>query len=157
MLEESLLEDMHPFAARLATSPSPQKNSDLSPRNSPKRPFTPKADEITLEEKAIGAGQPKIQKEVETQQVSNIASNIAILQLNNEDIEDLKEPSYQPQTYRLSEREIEWIKDTAYRLSKEIRRGKVSQVDILRVAIKLFENLLATNKAELIEILEKIK
>lgn len=93
----------------------------------------------------------------EIKQASNIVSNIAILQLTDEDIEQLRETAYQAQTYRLSKREIEWIKDIAYRLSKEVKRGKVAQIDILRIALKLFENLLATNKADLIAILEKIK
>ena len=99
----------------------------------------------------------KIERKETIKQSSNIANNIAILQLTNDDIEQLKETAYQAQTYRLSEREIEWIKDTAYRLSKEVKRGKVAQTDILRVSLKLFENLLATNKAGLITILEKIK
>jgi len=88
---------------------------------------------------------------------SNITSNMTILQFNEDEIEELKEPAYMAQTFRLTEREIEWVKDTAYRLSKEIKRGKVSQADILRIAFKLFENLLEINKAELIKILERIK
>jgi len=88
---------------------------------------------------------------------SNITSNITILQFTEDEIEELKEPAYMAQTYRLTEREIEWVKDTAYRLSKEIKRGKVSQADILRIALKLFSNLLESNKADLIKILEKIK
>jgi hypothetical protein len=88
---------------------------------------------------------------------SNITSNITILQFTEDEIEELKEPAYMAQTFRLTEREIEWVKDTAYRLSKEIKRGKVSQADILRIAFKVFENLLKSSKADLIKILEKIK
>ena len=88
---------------------------------------------------------------------SNMTSNITILQFNDDEIEELREPAYMAQTFRLTEREIEWVKDTAYRLSKEIKRGKVSQADILRIAFKLFENLLEINKADLIKILERIK
>ena len=87
----------------------------------------------------------------------NIASNITILQFSDDEIEQLKDPAYMPHTFRLTKRNLEWIKDTAYRLSKEVKRGKVSQADILRISIKLFEDILATNKADLIKILEKIK
>jgi hypothetical protein len=93
-----------------------------------------------------------------TKQTSNIASNITILQLLDEaDIATLREPAYQAQTFRLTEHEIEWVKDTAYRLSKEMKRKKVSQADILRISFKLFAGLLATHKAELLTILERIK
>lgn len=91
-------------------------------------------------------------------QERNIASNITILQLfSGKDIEELREPAYMAQTYRLRERDIEWIKDTAYELSKEFKRRKISQTDILRISFKLFEKLLATNKAELKALLDKIK
>ena len=93
----------------------------------------------------------------ETKQVSNITSNITILQFTDDEIEELREPAYMAQTFRLTEREIEWVKDTAYRLSKEIKRGKVSQADILRISFKLFANYLEINKADLIKILELIK
>ena len=88
---------------------------------------------------------------------SNMTSNITILQFTDDEIEELKEPAYMAQTFRLTNREIEWVKDTAYRLSKEIKRGKVSQADILRIAFRLFENLLESNKSDLIKILERIK
>lgn len=92
-----------------------------------------------------------------TKQVSNITSNITILQFTDDEIEELREPAYKAQTFRLTEREIEWVKDTSYHLSKEIKRGKVSQADILRISFKLFANFLAINKAALIKILEQIK
>ena len=88
---------------------------------------------------------------------SNMTSNITILQFTDDEIDELREPAYKAQTFRLTETEIEWVKDISYRLSKEIRRGKVSQADILRIGFKLFNNFLATNKAELIKILERIK
>lgn len=91
-------------------------------------------------------------------QTITMASNITILQLlDAADIENLREPAYQAQTFRLTEREIEWVKDTAYRLSKEMKRKKVSQADILRISFKLFEQLLAAHKADLLRILERIK
>jgi hypothetical protein len=88
---------------------------------------------------------------------SNIASNITILQFTDDEIEKLREPAYKAQTFRLTEREVDWVKDTSYRLSKEIKRGKVSQADILRISFKLFSSLLATNKGDLIKILQQIK
>jgi hypothetical protein len=98
-----------------------------------------------------------IKTKKETKQASNITSNMTILQFTDDEIEDLREPAYMAQTFRLTEKEIEWVKDTAYRLSKEIKRGKVSQADILRISFKLFESLLEINKADLIKILERIK
>ncbi|MBI4084395.1 MAG: hypothetical protein HY431_00670 [Candidatus Levybacteria bacterium] len=115
------------------------------------KPIKPIAEAVEVKIK------PAERRKQSIKQASNIVSNIAILQLTDEDIEQLRETAYQAQTYRLSKREIDWIKDIAYRLSKEVKRGKVAQIDILRIALKLFENLLATNKADLIAILEKIK
>ena len=97
----------------------------------------------------------KIKKD--TKQENNITSNITILQFTDDEIEELREPAYKAQTFRLTERETEWVKDTSYRLSKEIKRGKVSQADILRISFKLFANFLAIKKADLIKILERIK
>jgi hypothetical protein len=85
------------------------------------------------------------------------ASNIAIFQFNKEDFAALQESAYKPQTFRLSEAEVEWLKDTAYQLSKELKQGRVSQVDILRISIRLFNNLMATNKANILEVLERLK
>ena len=88
---------------------------------------------------------------------SNTASNIAILHFDEADIDNLREAAYKPQTYRLSDREVEWVKDTAFKLSKEIKRGRVSQVDILRIGLKLFDNALSINKAEILEIIQSMK
>ena len=88
---------------------------------------------------------------------SKLASNIAILQFTDDEVDELKESAFKAQTFRFTDREIEWLKDTSYRLSKEIKRGKVSQVDIIRISFKLFEALLASNKADLLKILERIK
>lgn len=88
---------------------------------------------------------------------SKLASNIAILQFDETDLELLREGAYKAQTFRLSDREVEWLKDVSYRLSKEVKRGKVAQVDILRVSLKLFENLLSVDKATLLKILQAIR
>ncbi len=85
------------------------------------------------------------------------ASNIAILPFDEADIAALQESTYKPQTFRFSESEVEWLKDTAYRLSKELKRGRVNQVDILRVSLRLFKRLLAADKAGLLETIEKMK
>jgi hypothetical protein len=96
-------------------------------------------------------------EEEKTQKSDNIRRNIVILHLDETDITRLREATDRVQTYRLTQHEIEWMKDTAYRLSKELKRGKVSQADILRIAILLFENYLGAHKDELLEILEKMK
>ena len=59
---------------------------------------------------------PKKESRKPDKKERSIASNITILQLFSEkDIEELREPAYMAQTYRLRERDIEWIKDTAPR------------------------------------------
>jgi hypothetical protein len=88
---------------------------------------------------------------------SNTASNIAILQFDGEDISSLRDSTYKAATFRLTEVEDEWLKDTAYQLSKEVKRGKVWQADIVRIGVKLFQKMLATNKVDMIKILEELK
>jgi hypothetical protein len=90
----------------------------------------------------------------------NIISNITLLHflhLSDEQIDELRDPTNDVQTFRLTAKDKEWVKDTAYMLSKEIRRGSVSQTDILRLSFLLFDKLLKTNKPEIIRIFEKIK
>ena len=77
------------------------------------------------------------------------------LQLSDKQIDELRDPTNDVQTFRLTEKDKEWVKDTSYLLSKEIRRGSVSQTDILRLSFVLFEKLLKTNKPEIIRIFEK--
>jgi len=105
----------------------------------------------------------KVNKEAKTTKTkekssnkNNIVSNITILQFTDDEIEELREPAYKNQTFRLTEKEIDWIKDTSYLLSKEIKHKKISQADILRISFKLFEKLLKSNKADLIKILQEI-
>jgi hypothetical protein len=126
----------------------------------PSQPAEPKSEPVKeIKQTSKKAKMIKNKKEVNkvNNVTSNMTSNITILQFNDDEIEELREPAYMAQTFRLTRREIEWVKDTAYRLSKEIKRGKVSQADILRIAFKLFANLLEINKADLIKILERIK
>jgi hypothetical protein len=99
----------------------------------------------------------KQQNNNEDNKSSNIVSNITILQLSDDQIDELRDPTNDVQTFRLTEKDKEWVKDTSYLLSKEIRRGSVSQTDILRISFVLFAKLLKTNKPEIIKLIEKIK
>jgi len=127
------------------------------PQTIEKKPVPVKKSKLLIENKQESKEAKMIKTKKDIKPVSNIASNITILQFTDDEIEELREPAYKAQTFRLTERETEWVKDTAYRLSKEIKRGKVSQADILRISFRLFENLLEINKADLIKILEHIK
>jgi hypothetical protein len=99
----------------------------------------------------------KQQNKQEENNTSHIISNITILQLSDKQIDELRDPTNDVQTFRLTEKDKEWVKDTSYLLSKEIRRGSVSQTDILRLSFVLFEKLLKTNKPEIIKLIERIK
>jgi hypothetical protein len=121
--------------------------SDVPPIQSPPLP-TQKKSPTTVRK------QQNIQEENNT---SHIISNITILQLSDKQIDELRDPTNDVQTFRLTEKDKEWVKDTSYLLSKEIRRGSVSQTDILRLSFVLFEKLLKTNKPEIIKLIEKIK
>jgi hypothetical protein len=121
--------------------------SDVPPIQSPPLP-TQKKSPTTVRK------QQNIQEENNT---SHIISNITILQLSDKQIDELRDPTNDVQTFRLTEKDKEWVKDTSYLLSKEIRRGSVSQTDILRLSFVLFEKLLKTNKPEIIKLIERIK
>lgn len=141
--EDELSQDLKKSTAKgvdaFFSPPQPEQKKEDKPKKTKKSP-TVKKETKKVSNKAI-----------------NIDSNIAILQFDDNDIESLRESPYRAQTFRFSEAELEWLKDASYRLSKEVKRGKVAQTDILRVAMKMFENALAINKAKLMEILEKIK
>ena len=127
------------------------------PQTVEKKPMPVKESKLLIETKQESKEAKMIKTKKDIKQESNIASNITILQFTDDEIEELREPAYKAQTFRLTERETEWVKDTSYRLSKEIKRGKVSQADILRISFKLFASYLEINKADLIKILERIK
>jgi hypothetical protein len=120
---------------------------DATPTQSPPLPTQKKSQKIAS----------KQQKTQEENKTSNILSNITILQLSDKQIDELRDPTNDVQTFRLTEKDKEWVKDTSYLLSKEIRRGSVSQTDILRISFLLFEKLLKTNKPEIIKLIERIK
>jgi hypothetical protein len=121
--------------------------SDTPPTQSPPLPTQKKSPKTAS----------KQQKKKEENKTSNIISNITILQLSDKQIDELRDPTNDVQTFRLTEKDKEWVKDTSYLLSKEIRRGSVSQTDILRLSFVLFEELLKTNKSEIIKLIERIK
>jgi len=54
----------------------------------------------------------------EENKTSNIISNITILQLSDDQIDELRDPTNDVQTFRLTEKDKEWVKDTSYLLSK---------------------------------------
>lgn len=91
---------------------------------------------------------------------SNIASKkdsmLAISQFNEDDIAKLRQSTYKQLNVRGTENEAEWLKDTAYQLSKTVKRGRVDQADIMRVGIRLFKKLLEDNKPELVKVLEEM-
>jgi hypothetical protein len=127
-----------------------EKNKGVAhvpPPNSPPLPVQKKSQKTVS----------KQQNKKEENNTSNIISNITILQLSDEQIDELRNPTNDVQTFRVTEKDKEWVKDTSYLLSKEIRRGSVSQTDILRLSFVLFEKLLKTNKPEIIKLIERIK
>jgi len=91
---------------------------------------------------------------------SNIASKkasmLAISQFNEEDIAILRQSTYKQLNVRGTENEAEWLKDTAYQLSKAVKRGRVDQADIIRIGLRLFQKFLEGNKAKLVEVLEEM-
>ena len=121
--------------------------SDVPPLQSPPLPTQKKSQKTAS----------KQQNTQEENKTSNILSNIKILQLSDKHIDEFRDPTNDVQTFRLTDKDKEWVKDTSYLLSKEIRRGSVSQTDILRISFLLFEKLLKTNKPEIIKLIEKIK
>jgi hypothetical protein len=150
-----------------ADSPSPPTPID---RNQPDIAESPSEQEPVAKQSPIKGRSSRERKGAHTRmkanrlaskqankQASLQASNTPFLLLDDADVAHLKEAAIMTATYRFAERELEWIRDTAHRLSKEIQQGKVTQVDIVRVAIKLMENALATNKADLLKIFERMK
>ena len=120
------------FAKLMASSPPPKKPKGAE--NKPKQ--LPRKKEILQERKQY--------------------YNITILQFSDEDIGELKEGAYKVQTFRLSERNLEWFRDTSYNLSKELK-SKVTQADILCLSTKIFEKLLKEDKARIKKILGRMK
>ena len=114
--------------------------------NTPKQ-ASPKAGEV------VSQGQ-KQGRFTENNKVSHIDCNITILQ---SDIKQLRMPTYAVATYRLCNEDIEWVKDMAYKLSKEVKPRKVSQSDIIRLSLKLLDKVLENNKEGIVDVLQSIK
>jgi hypothetical protein len=127
-----------------------EKNKSITAVPSPDSPPIPAQKKAQKTER-------KPQNKQDENKTSNIVSNITILQLNDTEIDELRDPTNDVQTFRLTAKDKDWVKDTSYLLSKEIRRGSVSQTDILRLSFILFGKLLETHRPEIIKILERIK
>lgn len=78
--------------------------------------------------------------------------------LSRADLEDLRFPGYQThQTFRMAAADVQWLKDTAFELSKQVGRRKATQADIVHVALKLFARAAQEHPAEVIDVLKVIK
>jgi hypothetical protein len=88
---------------------------------------------------------------------SKNASMLAIAPFSDDDLKALRQSTYNQLNVRGTEAEVEWLKDIAYQLSKEVKPNRVNQQDVIRVGMRLFEKFMDTNKAELIRILKEIK
>ena len=130
----------------------PDSSTPPHPTQTPHEPERAQPAEVSAQDRKKAKGNQPL-PQLHTLQ----AIDRGILALDERDIEELREPAYQAQTFRLTEAEVQWLKDTAYRLSKELRRGKAAQADILRISLRLFQNLLVSNKADLLSILKAIK
>lgn len=102
---------------------------------------------------------------IEPTDASNLASKLAsknarmlaIEPFTDDDLKALRQSTYNQLNVRGTEAEVEWLKDIAYQLSKEVKPGRVNQQDVIRVGMRLFEKFMDTNKAELVRILKEIK
>jgi len=84
--------------------------------------------------------------------------SITILQFNKKEIEQLKSIAQLPHTFRIDTKEIQWIKDLTHELNKKNRHRKVSQGDILRIAIRLLRKVvISDDNKSLITLLKRIK
>jgi len=119
----------------------------------PQAPAAPKP-QVQAEEPQVAS---MLARKKDSKLASKNASMLAISPFTNEDIIALRQSTYNQLNVRGTETEVEWLKDVAYQLSKELKTGRVNQQDVIRVGMRLFEKFMATNKAELIRILEDLK
>ena len=119
----------------------------------PQAPAAPKP-QVQAEEPQVAS---MLARKKDSKLASKNASILAISPFTNEDIIALRQSTYNQLNVRGTETEVEWLKDVAYQLSKELKTGRVNQQDVIRVGMRLFEKFMATNKAELIRILEDLK
>ena len=128
--------------SQLIKKPQSAKKTETSPTPEPQ------VKETTNDSKLARKNASKL--------ASKKASKLAISQFTEEDIADLRQSTYKQLNVRGTEDEAEWLRDTAYQLSKAVKRGKVDQADIIRVGIRLFQKFLESSKADLVEVLEKM-
>ena len=136
------------------------EEKETEEKNKPVSDTPPKKSSTLPLQKKTHKNVAKSESHNEDFEASNIISNIILLQLlhlSDVQIDELRDPTNDVQTFRLTEKDKEWVKDTAYLLIKEIRRGTVSQTDILRLSCLIFDKLMKTNKPEIIRIFKKIK
>ena len=119
----------------------------------PQAPAAPKP-QVQAEKPQVAS---MLARKKDSKLASKNASMLAISPFTNEDIIALRQSTYNQLNVRGTETEVEWLKDVAYQLSKELKTGRVNQQDVIRVGMRLFEKFMATNKAELIRILEDLK
>jgi hypothetical protein len=72
------------------------------------------------------------------------------------DIDELREPTYSAQTFRLRESDVEILKDTAYLLGKSTKK-KVTQSDVARLAIRIAHKLATSKERALEEVIRLMK
>lgn len=89
---------------------------------------------------------------------SNIAAHIVCdIALLQQDIGQLREVGYKTTSFRLTKREIKWMKHKALDLDEIVLRGKIDMVHIVRLGIKLTQKLLEKDKKTIVKILEQTK
>ena len=81
----------------------------------------------------------------------------SLFPFSSDDLDDLKRKGYLPRTFKLSERDADWLEETVYRLSKDLKPRKAFQVDVVRIGMKLFEKVLSSDKKQLLKILEELR
>ena len=119
-------------------------------------PLSPVTSEVKDVSKPIiepEVPQEQSTEKIKSSQASNIttldATNIAILQLTKDEIDELRETAYKAQTFRFSEDELNWLRDRSYGLTRALGK-KVGQNDLLRLSLKIFRKL-ATDKQKILE------
>lgn len=120
------------------------------PQIKPKAPAAPKPQAHVEEPQEASM----LARKKDSKLASKNASMLAISPFTNDDVMALRQSTYNQLNVRGTETEAEWLKDVAYQLGKEVKRGRVNQGDIIRVGLRLFQKLMDTNKPELIKILE---
>src|SRR5436305_1648270 len=130
------------------------KGSDDAARNQPKdRKQEPAYSSIAPEPlrspaeiaQKAPAGMDNITRNITSNTTDNITRSITLLEMiDDADIDELREPATQVQSFRLTDKNKEWLQEITYRLNKEVKRGRITQADILRLAFKFFEKIHST-------------